>query len=386
MTHEDFTIYHSKPTKIIKSALKLATQLFCQPLCYQHCPQPCPNHFPPNTLLPQFIILNHHIDLPQSTTHHPIPIIDRSPPPPPIIWAQLKHLPIHFILNHKQNISKDQFTIIKKYQSYLCTWIFDNNITYAKWIPQSYIYQNCHANHNYQILLQYYHTRQIKHYNELIRKQFNSSQHRDTRFITPPIHLPLVKISITEYNPEYDIITIGHTIQVLHNSAYLYDQSGRHLHTIPLTRLKWLWAPYNHSISHLPTLEPPLQSFETEIIWLIYRYKYPKNIQYALPNNILDHLITTLNITHSYFSSPITCSTLLKQFYSPFPRDCIFGSIGNAFSHKRDGCGFAHLPPQLLPQAIHMARIAAKTNPLSYTILINTDPNWHQQTNPFITQ
>jgi ribonuclease HI len=181
-------------------------------------------------------------------------------------------------------------------------------------------------------------------------------------------------------------MTTGHTIQVLHNSAFLYDSNGQHLHTIPITRLKWLWDQYNHSLPHLPTLEPPLQSFKTEIIWLIYRYNYPKNIQYALPNNILDHLTTTFNITHSYFSSPITCSTLLKQFYSPFPRDCIFGSSGNALSHKWNGCGFAHPPPQMLPQAIHMARITAKTNPLSYTILINTYPNWHQKTNPFITQ
>jgi hypothetical protein len=129
------------------------------------------------------------------------------------------------------------------------------------------------------------------------------------------------------------ILTTRHAIQVLHNSTYLYDQNGRHLHTIPLTRLQWLWDQYNHFISHLPTIEPPLQSFEIEIIWLIYRYKYPKNTQYALPNNMLDHLTTSFNITHSYFSSPITCSTLLKKFYSPFPCDCIFGSIGNASSH-----------------------------------------------------
>jgi len=32
-----------------------------------------------------------------------------------------------------------------------------------------------------------------------------------------------------------------------------------------------------------------------------------------------------------------------------------------------------------------MARLAAKKDPLSYTILINTDPNWHQHTNPFNT-
>ena len=32
-----------------------------------------------------------------------------------------------------------------------------------------------------------------------------------------------------------------------------------------------------------------------------------------------------------------------------------------------------------------MARLATKHNSLSYTILTNTDPNWHQQTNPFDT-
>jgi hypothetical protein len=140
-------------------------------------------------------------------------------------------------------------------------------------------------------------------------------------------------------------------------------------------------------MSQLPNLELPLQPFETEIIWLIYRYKYPKNTQNSLPNNMLDHIITTFNITHSYFSSPgITCSTLLKQFYSPFPRDCIFGSMDNAFSHKWKGCRCAHLSSHQLPQALHMARIAAKTNPSSYTILINPYSNWHQQINPFTTQ
>jgi hypothetical protein len=30
-----------------------------------------------------------------------------------------------------------------------------------------------------------------------------------------------------------------------------------------------------------------------------------------------------------------------------------------------------------------MARLAAKADPLSYTIFINTDPNWHQHKNPY---
>jgi hypothetical protein len=39
-------------------------------------------------------------------------------------------------------------------------------------------------------------------------------------------------------------------------------------------------------------------------------------------------------------------------------------------------------PPHLLQQAIHMAHLAAKKDPQSYTILVNSDPNWHQHTNP----
>jgi hypothetical protein len=120
MSQDDFNTYHTKPTKLIKSALKLAKQLFCQPVCQHHCPQPCPNHYPSYTLLPQFIIPNHHIDLPQSNIQQPIPIMDRPPPPPLNIWAQLKHTPIHSIIDHKTNIKKDQFTITKTYHSYLC--------------------------------------------------------------------------------------------------------------------------------------------------------------------------------------------------------------------------------------------------------------------------
>jgi hypothetical protein len=33
-----------------------------------------------------------------------------------------------------------------------------------------------------------------------------------------------------------------------------------------------------------------------------------------------------------------------------------------------------------------MARLTAKANPLFYTIFISTDPNWHQQNNPYFTK
>ena len=176
---------------------------------------------------------------------------------------------------------------------------------------------------------------------------------------------------------------MGHTIQVMHNSAYIYDIDGRHIHTTSTSCLKWLWTQYQHTTTHPPSIEPPLQNFETEVTWLIYCYQCPKNIQYSLPTPLLDHILTTFDVTHTYFSSPLTCSTLLKQYYSPFPRDCIFGSLGTALIHKWNGQGFAHPPPSFVSQAIHMARLAAKAYPLSYTILIHANPNWHQHMNPF---
>jgi hypothetical protein len=62
----------------------------------------------------------------------------------------------------------------------------------------------------------------------------------DPKFIIPPLQIPLVNVSIFECNPENDIITTVNTIQVFHDSAYLYNSIGTHLYTIPLYRLKWL--------------------------------------------------------------------------------------------------------------------------------------------------
>ena len=73
----------------------------------------------------------------------------------------------------------------------------------------------------------------------------------------------------------------------------------------------------------------------------------PKNdplklAQYTLPNAILEHIIDSFQVTHSHFSSPVTCPTSLKQLSSPFPRDKVIGSIGTAFQHKWIGNGYAH--------------------------------------------
>jgi hypothetical protein len=105
---------------------------------------------------------------------------------------------------------------------------------------------------------------------------------------------------------------------------------------------------------------------------------FAQNAHTAIPAQILEEIIGQFQITHSYFSSPITCHTNLKQFSSPHQRDQIFGSMGQAFDYKWQGSGYAHPPNhELTIQALHWARLAAQADPKNQTILILTNPDWH---------
>jgi hypothetical protein len=123
-------------------------------------------------------------------------------------------------------------------------------------------------------------------------------------------------------------------------------------------------------------MEPPLQPFLTEVAWLYHRYRYriPKKdplkaAQYSLPPSLLDHILTSFSIIHSYFSSPITGSITLTQFYLPFTRDKVFGSLSDAFLAQWSGLGFAH-PHSLkaTEQALHWARLAVQSDPTNVTL------------------
>ena len=95
--------------------------------------------------------------------------------------------------------------------------------------------------------------------------------------------------------------------------------------------------------------------------------------------------MTSFNITHSYFSSPVTCSTKSTKFYSPFPRDKIFGSLGKAFTYKWQGNGFAHPHTEKdAHQALHWTRLAAMNNPTTITILAIPNANWYHNFNSYI--
>ena len=243
--------------------------------------------------------------------------------------------------------------------------------------------------HNIRLLKEYYTNHQHTYYKNLIHIHFTPTQTKDTRFIPSPTILSHIQISITECNPERDINVLTNTIQTQNELAHIYDDTGRYLTTIPTTRLKWLWHQYNKNTHNTHRLVPLTQTFEKKIVWLYQRYKHKtpkdpvKESHHTLPQPLLDSITKTFNITHSYFSSPITCSTHITQYYSPFTRDKIFGSLGTTFQYKWNGIGYAHPHNEgTAQQAIHWTRLAAKNDPNSITILIKPNINWYQNYTP----
>ena len=395
MTSADFKRYYASPTKTIKAALDLAHTLLCEPPCHNQCPNNCPTHPLPNTLKDAYKIQNHHIQ-PRTNRHN----IHPPPPPPPEYPKPPAHIqnnpiqfPIHSIIKDHPHTYTDKNKITKKYTTYLCQWMLPNETIYHKWLPQKDLFpwnnQNT-INHNILLLTQYYTHKQHQYFTNILKLNFNEAQLRDTRYIPPPQVIPLCHIHINECNPDTDIACTQHTIQSQHGVSHIYDNDGRHLITIPKQRLQWLWEQYQDALNKPHNLEPPVQPFEKEVAWLYQRYKYrmPKNgplklSQYTLPNDIIKNIIESFHITDSYFSSPVTCPTSLRQLSSPFSRDIIFGSIGTTFQHKWIGNGYAHPhTKEDTQQALHWARFIAQNNPDTITILITTDPNWYHNLHP----
>ena len=148
-------------------------------------------------------------------------------------------------------------------------------------MPQSELFPPNHPlviAHNINLLKVYYTKQQHNHYKKLIHTHITPIQTKDPRFIPPPTITLHTQISVIKCNPEKDINTTKHTIQTQNEITHIYEDTGRHLITIPTTRLNWLWQQYNKDTYMTYGLIPPPQPFETEVVWLYQRYnsKIPK--------------------------------------------------------------------------------------------------------------
>jgi hypothetical protein len=310
---------------------------------------------------------------------------------------KLQDYPITTITNTKHSKRKDKFGTTKMFISYKCTWAQPKNQNYTMWLATDKVFPHNKpniTNHNLTLLKQFYLTQQHKHYFNIIAKNFHQPQSKDTRCVHGPLNLLLIQINLHECKLDKDIKTTQSTIQIIGDEAHIFTDIGNLLITIPKIRLEWLRKQYNTNLDTQHQLDPQRQSFIIEIIWLYERYKYRipktnplKNSQYTLPSKILDLLIETFKITTSYFSSPVTCSTMINTFYSPFQRDSIFGSKGQAYSHKWQNIGYAHPHnTENTHKAIHWARLTTQENQNTITILTIPNEEWTTNDTPYKTK
>jgi hypothetical protein len=54
-----------------------------------------------------------------------------------------------------------------------------------------------------------------------------------------------IKLDIRECNLDKDILATIPTIQTKGLNIHRFDDEGKLIHTIPTTRLQWLWTQYN---------------------------------------------------------------------------------------------------------------------------------------------
>ena len=103
--------------------------------------------------------------------------------------------------------------------------------------------------------------------------------------------------------------------------------------------------------------------------------RYHQNTHHDIPNHTYLLLI------------PLTCPTQITQFHSPHNHDIIFGSLGHAKSSKWTGTGLAFLLDyNTTLEALHWARLAAKEDPKTVTIIIANHKDWTTQNLPFTTK
>lgn len=87
----------------------------------------------------------------------------------------------------------------------------------------------------------------------------------------------------------------------------------------------------------------------------------------VFPPYILDTLVNTFQLTHSYFFMPLTCPINITQYHSPHKKYSIFGSFGLTFSNQWKNNGLTHITNlEQNPKTIKWAKLTAQSKP-NYT-------------------
>jgi hypothetical protein len=134
------------------------------------------------------------------------------------------------------------------------------------------------------------------------------------------------------------------------NMNTIHTKEGRHITNMRKEVTKQL---YNKFLQH--TMEHPnntKETFEQELIRLVEKYKAPikqtnlYNNKWVPTHTLKTALAKTFNITHEIFTNPMERSPDIPNYCSPFPKDKIFGSLGDPYEHSWNGTTSLLCPPR----------------------------------------
>ncbi|KAL6745995.1 hypothetical protein V8C86DRAFT_2958086, partial [Haematococcus lacustris] len=149
-----------------------------------------------------------------------------------------------------------------------------------------------------------------------------------------------IRFDILPTNPQLDICPTGSRV------VAVYNTDGKCMGVITPARAANLLSRYNATQKDAPT--PLNTSFAAELASLLARHgQATADATHTTPTPIVHILRQHLEITKERYTTPLHCSSLFEEYYSPCEKDKLFGSLGPPpYSASTKACHGPNPPKQ----------------------------------------
>ncbi|KAL6746335.1 hypothetical protein V8C86DRAFT_2945986, partial [Haematococcus lacustris] len=154
----------------------------------------------------------------------------------------------------------------------------------------------------------------------------------------------------------------------------VYNTDGKCMGVITPSRAANLLSRYNATQKDAPT--PLNTSFAAELASLLARHgQATADATHTTPTPIVHILRQHLEITKERYTTPLHCSPLFEEYYSPCEKDKLFGSLGPPLLCQHQGMSWAQPTKADITMAVRHALHAAQAPTHTPTLTAMLLPN-----------
>ncbi|KAL6750712.1 hypothetical protein V8C86DRAFT_2799486 [Haematococcus lacustris] len=154
----------------------------------------------------------------------------------------------------------------------------------------------------------------------------------------------------------------------------VYNTDGKCMGVITPARAANLLSRYNATQKDAPT--PLNTSFAAELVSLLARHgQATADATHTTPTPIVHILRQHLEITKERYTTPLHCSPLFEEYYSPCEKDKLFGSLGPPLLCQHQGMSWAQPTKADITMAVRHALHAAQAPTHTPTLTAMLLPN-----------